>query len=297
MNNQPLVSIIALSYNHAIYLEETLDSIVNQSYKNIQLIIRDDCSSDNSVEVIKKWIKKNKVDCIFHFQEKNQGICKGLNEALKDVKGTYYQAISCDDVLLPEKTAIQVALLEQNPNLAFIHSNGNSIDENSTIVERLNQKVVREDGVTEDFFKDLLFYNGVLAPSVLVRKSMLPEAPVYDESLSFEDWDLWLNLSLKHDVYYLNEPLVQYRVLSTSMMRSAEIRKRIEKDSIKVLKQYLGHRLDCDAIIEKTIFDIRERHDLYEYSLKALLMKKTSFLKFKQKLRLRTRIKNYLNKK
>ena len=58
MYNKPLVSIIALCYNHASYLEETLDSIIEQTYPNIQLIILDDCSSDNSVELINAWIKK-----------------------------------------------------------------------------------------------------------------------------------------------------------------------------------------------------------------------------------------------
>ena len=79
----PLVSIVALCYNHESYLKETLDSILNQTYKNIQLIIIDDCSKDNSISLIKNWIHKNKVECVFIAHKENRGVCKSLMNLYK----------------------------------------------------------------------------------------------------------------------------------------------------------------------------------------------------------------------
>ena len=88
-DNFPLVSIVAICYNHEKFVKETLDSILHQTYSNIQLIIIDDCSQDNSVSEIKNWIKMNSVDCVFIERTENSGLCKNLNEGIVVSKGKY----------------------------------------------------------------------------------------------------------------------------------------------------------------------------------------------------------------
>ncbi|MBL4649071.1 MAG: glycosyltransferase [Aureispira sp.] len=295
-NELPLVSIVALCYNHAKYLEEALNSIANQSYANIQLIIVDDRSSDNSVELIQNWIDKNNIDCLFLPHEKNKGLCGSLNHGLKYIKGTYYQFLACDDVMLLEKIEKQVKVLETNPNLAVVHSNGYNINEHGVIGEKLHAKPLFT-GDSKIVFKALLSENRISAPAVLIRTEMLPKAPVYDESSIFEDWALWLKLAKNYDFHYINEPLVHYRVLSTSMIRTEHIRKQVGVDAIAILEGYMGGNSEQDTIITKSIARLKEQYDLYDYTLGALLTGKTSLRKFKEALKFRTRIKNYFNKK
>ena len=103
MNNSPLVSIIACCYNHEKYVEETLGSIKSQTHGNIELIIIDDFSTDQSVKKISNWIEKNKYSCTFIKNTENLGVVKTLNKALKKCNGKYFSIIACDDIFLKKK--------------------------------------------------------------------------------------------------------------------------------------------------------------------------------------------------
>ncbi len=130
----PLVSIIAVCYNHEKYVEQTLNSIANQRYENIQLIIVDACSSDDSLKIIEKWIENSGFYCSFIKQSVRTNMCKNLNEALKHATGKYYQVISCDDYFLPNKTKLQVDIFERLSNdYGLIYSDVNICDENGKI--------------------------------------------------------------------------------------------------------------------------------------------------------------------
>ena len=83
----PLVSMIVICYNQARFVVETLESVKAQSYKNTELIIVDDCSTDDSVAVIERWLRENGIQCTFIRHEKNQGVCKALNDALAVASG------------------------------------------------------------------------------------------------------------------------------------------------------------------------------------------------------------------
>lgn len=103
----PLITIIVASYNSKDYILETLESCINQQYQNIEIIIVDDCSSDNSVDIIKQWCKEKKnttpeIRCVLVENEKNKGIPSNLNNALPFIKGEWIKCIGSDDILLPE---------------------------------------------------------------------------------------------------------------------------------------------------------------------------------------------------
>src|ERR1035437_9840246 len=99
----PLVSMIVLSYNQCRYVLETLESVKAQTYNATQLIIVDDCSSDDSVATIEHWLQENRIHCAFIRHKENQGICKSLNDALAVANGKYISMIAADDVWLPDK--------------------------------------------------------------------------------------------------------------------------------------------------------------------------------------------------
>src|SRR6202022_442605 len=98
---QPLVSTIVLSYNHSRYVLETLESVRAQTYKTTQLIIVDDCSTDNSLLIFEHWLRENNLTCTFIRHKENLGICKSLNEALVVSTGKYVSTIASDDLWLP----------------------------------------------------------------------------------------------------------------------------------------------------------------------------------------------------
>lgn len=219
----PLVTIIALCYNQKHFLDETLDSILKQNYPHIQLIIIDDQSSDGSVKKIKDWINLNNVNCNFIQHQKNLGICASLNEALTLCKGKYYQVIACDDVIFPDKIERQVEMLEgAKKNVAMVYSDASFIDENSNdlygwfIQRNWNFFTVPKGNI----FQALLDKNFIPAVGVLIRTNIVKKLGGYDESLKFEDYDLWLRISKDYEILFDNKPSAKYRIHSMNMHKS-----------------------------------------------------------------------------
>src|SRR5688572_24620643 len=117
----PLVTVVTLVYNTGKILNDTFNSVKIQSYKNIEHIIIDDCSTDNSVELVTKWISENNHKCKFIKNTINKGISGTINEAIKVATGKYFCVIG-DDIMLPHKIAKDVSILEAKPIAAFCYS-------------------------------------------------------------------------------------------------------------------------------------------------------------------------------
>lgn len=213
-NDFPLVSIAAVCYNHQKFLAETLNSIRDQTYPNLEVIILDDCSTDNSVEKIRQWLKANDLNWRFVAHTENRGLCKTLNKALSLLNGEFYQMISCDDVLYPDKIDKQVKLFNSLPkkvsvvcgDIELIDTEGNTLDFDHT---KFNEDKV--------MYNDLLKECVIRAPSVLIRKSIFDIVGNYDENLYFEDWDLWLRISKVSEIIKDNRVNVKYRRMNGSM--------------------------------------------------------------------------------
>ncbi len=258
----PLVSILAICYNHEEYVKETLDSILHQTYSNIQLIIIDDCSQDNSVAEINNWIKENKVDCIFIERTENLGLCKNLNEGFEICKGDYYQSIACDDVLELEKIEKQVAFFENQPdNVMVVCSNFSSIDKNGTII---SDSYFKDDFIfPKDVFSALLSkYMGyqiiVHSPTVLVRKKVFELVGMYDESLKQEDFYMWLLVSSKFPIGYINEVLAKYRVLDTSLSKQFKFGGPFFYERAKVLAKFYDRQGEqLDAVLKNQVKQVK----------------------------------------
>lgn len=219
----PLVSIVAVCYNHEVYVQETLDSILHQTYKNIQLIIIDDCSHDNSRLKIEEWIAINNVDCKFVRQDVNKGLCANLNEGLLLSKGVYYQSIACDDIMLAHKIERQVAYLQNAPlSLQMVCSNFEIIDAESACIS--NSYFNQDFEFPGNVFKALLIgdnnYNILIhSPTVLLRKSVFDAVGPYKEELKQEDFYMWLMISANFLIGFINKVLVKYRVLDNSLSK------------------------------------------------------------------------------
>ncbi|MBT2621805.1 MULTISPECIES: glycosyltransferase family 2 protein [Chryseobacterium] len=210
MVNNPLVTVIIVSYNHSGYIKECLDSIKNQTYENIQLIVGDDASPDNSVEVFENWINDNKYTAEKNFHSKNTGLAEMLNECIKFAKGKYIKLIAADDYLHPEFLEKCVKTLEnKDDKFAVVFSSAYIVEEDKNLVEYYGNF---------DFYRDEYQFrklektrNFVPAVSALIKTKALLETGSYNKDILLEDYDKWLQINEKHFFAFIPEHLAYYR--------------------------------------------------------------------------------------
>ncbi len=218
----PLVTVIALCYNHARFLETCLDSIRHQTYSNCQLIITDDYSTDGSRNLIKAWIARHNIDCLFLPNPRNYGICWTLNKALSRATGTYVAMVATDDLWDVEKIKQQVQVFETlSERVAVLYSDAYQIDENGSA---LADRFLVAHGIhvppRGDIFHRLVIRNFIPAMTTMIRRKVLEVVGPYDEQLVFEDWDMWLRIAERQDFAFSDHVTASYRVVSTSLTRT-----------------------------------------------------------------------------
>lgn len=191
-----LASIVIPSYNKARFIAKTLDSLAAQTHPDIEIVIVDDGSSDNSVSIIEDWLKNSPHHWSFLVHEKNQGVCRTLNDGLALARGEFVSALAADDQYLPHKTSKHVEMLQKDPEASFVYGDARLVDEaGATLAESLIASVY--GGYTDSglVFDSLLNTNFIPAVTVTMRRSALDQVGAYDESLPYEDYDMWLRLS------------------------------------------------------------------------------------------------------
>lgn len=222
MSNRPLVTVICLCYNHQKYVVESLNSVLNQTYSNIELIIADDCSIDNSKKTIETWLKENH-EISFISNEINLGNTKTFNKAFRLAKGEYIIDLAADDVLLPDSIEKQVGsfLNSKNKNIAIVYGNAELIsDDNHHIgyyyeIDSSMKTIIKP--AFGDIYLDILRQSSKLCSvSAMIKRNVLEELKGYDENLAYEDLDLWIRVSRNYNFEYVDAILVQKRELESS---------------------------------------------------------------------------------
>ncbi len=238
----PLVSIGAVCYNQARFVVETLESIRKQTYPNIQLIIIDDCSTDNSVEVIQNWIDEHHVDCEFVKHEVNLGVTKTCNDGLRRVKGKYYQLIACDDIMMPEKIEKQVEILNtSSDDVAMVFSDAELLVQDGLCYGKTFIQLFRQfkDTPSGWIFGELLEGNYIPAPSVLIKSEVIRQIGNYDEKIGYEDYDMWLRISAQYRIIFDSYISCKYRIHESNMSKKAEL----IKDSYWIFKKHNNNKV------------------------------------------------------
>lgn len=212
MSNK-LVSVILPVFNAGRYLEETLNSLIIQSYENIEIIIVDDGSSDNSREIISKFSSID--ERISFFSRENRGLIYTLNELLKLAKGEFIARADADDIYHIDRIKEQVKFLESNPHVAVVGTSYNIIDADGKFVTR------RRQICHSDLLKIGLLFGSVLAhPSVMFNRFVCNNNLFYSSNYTHaEDYELWVRLTyeLKLTVSNLDKCLMSYRIHSDSV--------------------------------------------------------------------------------
>jgi len=244
----PKVSIGIPSYNHEKYISETIESILNQTFQDFEIIITDDGSSDNSLDVIKS-ISDPRIK-LFVFDE-NQGACKAVNNCIKNSRGEYFAYVSSDDVWDKDKLEKQVKFLDENPHFPAVFTKVNIIDEDGKEFIDKNHfyfSVFEQKNRSRSRWLNHFFYKGncICHPSILIRKDVYNEIGFYNELMAnLPDFDMWVRLSLMYDFHIIDEKLTKFRVRKDEKNASGDkitthIRVRFERLHI------LDHYLDID---------------------------------------------------
>lgn len=218
----PLVTVCTLSYNNGRYVLDGLDSVRAQTHTNIQHLIADDCSIDNSVALIEDWIKRHRYKCTFIKRSVNIGVCKGLNKFLQLAEGKYVAFVS-DDLWLPTHLFGAISILEeQSKEVGAIYSDCYQSDAQGNLApELLIAHNHRFSEMPQGYIGERLWEgNFIPALSVVVRRECFNKVGGFDENLVYEDWDMWLRLSQFYQFIYSPIPRAIYRIIPTSMMQS-----------------------------------------------------------------------------
>ena len=206
----PLVTVILPSYNHEIYVGIAMQSVLDQSFRNYEFLISDDCSLDHTVDEIKKF-HDDRIK--LHVFQENQGATINHKYLIDRAQGTYVALINSDDVWLPGRLEKEIAYMESHPECGacfswaeFIDEDGNHLDEKNNVFEQPNR--------TQAEWYAHLFRNGncLCHPSVLIRTEIYRKYGAYNLSLrQLPDFDMWVRLIKHYNIYVFQEPLVQHR--------------------------------------------------------------------------------------
>jgi glycosyltransferase involved in cell wall biosynthesis len=274
MSDQPLVSIVAVCYNHAQFVVETLDSIKAQNYPHIELLIMDDCSTDDSVAVIKEWIKHNNYDCTFIAHEENQGLCKTLNESLSILKGKYFQLVACDDTLLKTKIATQVALFDTlTLDYGLIYSDVGIMNNDSVHLEKTFYQESGYQPKTGEVYLEQVKTQFIKFMSCLCVSDYIRNVGGFDENLVFEDVDFFLRFAKEYKFQYMEGITGYWRKHDdnmTNVLYTSSV--HLETRLVAYLK-HVGLNNEIDAILKPKII-----------KLIKLLFKQKVFIEFDNRI-------------
>jgi len=210
MLSLPLVSVAIITYNQKPFLKEAIDSVLEQDYPNIEIVVADDCSSDGTQEMLKEYDRQFPGKFILRLGSTNRGITKNSNEAHFACNGKYIAWLGGDDLMLPGKISKQVAFLENNPGYHIVYHNLEVFDSDTgRVIKLYNLEADKREGTVEILIRYGTF-NG--ACSNMVRKEKTPPYG-FDEELSVaSDWFYWIEI-LKDGgkIGYIDEVLGKYR--------------------------------------------------------------------------------------
>ena len=203
----PSISIVITSYNHKDYLQEAIESVINQTVKPFEILVADDGSTDGSVELIENYSKTH-ADWIIPVIHENMGISRNRNSALERVRGEFVGVLDGDDVFARTKIEKQSQALQNDPGLGVVYSNFSRFRDDGTI---LNQRY-KEQQPSGDIFFHVANLNFGIMRTMIARTSAVREAGLMDPQLPKFD-GLWLSIQLasRYRFGYIDEILVRKR--------------------------------------------------------------------------------------
>lgn len=223
----PKVSVIMPAYNAENYIAEAIDSILAQTFRDFELIVLDDCSTDNTSRIILNYEDSR---LIYLKNEKNMGVAATLNRGLETARGMYIARMDADDIAMPDRLARQVAVMDEKGNIIACGSNAilfGEVPEGSKTDMPLEDKEIR---------LRMAISNPFVHPTMMLRKEAVGETR-YDSSFDGrEDYRMWMVLSQKGQMMNLPETLLRYRIHKGQVTQSVDVTK--EQKHYRLKKMY-----------------------------------------------------------
>lgn len=251
----PKISVIIPSYNHANFVGEAIESVLNQTFEDFELIIIDDFSKDDSIEKILEY-KDSRIK--FYKNDENMGATYSVNKIINIALGNYIALLNSDDVWELDKLKKQVFILDNNKDIGAVFSNVKFINEKGEIL-----------GKDDYFWNDIFFQanrnqgkwlrrfffelNCLCHPSVLIRKEVYNKTNLYNYALlQLCDFEMWINIVKFTQIYVLDEKLVKFRIFSNNLNASADtpINRIRNKNELYLIMQDFFNNVSSDIFIE-----------------------------------------------
>jgi alpha-1,3-rhamnosyltransferase len=234
--NNPLVSILLPSYNHEKFIEEAILSIMNQTYKNIELIVIDDGSSDNSPEIIEKLQKEYD---FFYEKQSNQGLIKTLEKLLLKANGEYISLFSSDDVYTDTKIEKLIEYLLKNKEYDLVYSKIKIIDQNSNCIKEVSENY-KKGFIFNDLLCGNFFINGL---GVLIKTDIYIKYKRKDSYI--DDLQLWLQVAKDHNIGFVDEYLTYYRIHNNHLSSNLF---KMQRSEFEILSRYKNENIYFTAL-------------------------------------------------
>lgn len=281
MQHKPLVTVICLCYNHEQFVVESLNSVMNQDYPFIELIVVDDCSTDQSKEIILKWCNDHP-NVQFFASTNNLGSTKAFNKGLSAAKGDFIIDLACDDVLLPKCVSLQIKAFEESSfkNLGIVYGNAELITETCEHSSYYfpvdwDKKTIEERKTGDIYLSVISGGNSICSVSSMVKKTVFDDLKGYDENLAYEDLDLWIRASRKYEVDYIDEILMQKRISGSSLgthfyLKNDSRSKKINYSTYLIIKKAIRlnrTKIEHKAILKRMHFEMILAYKTSNYKL------------------------------
>lgn len=288
MEKNPLVSIVIITYNSSQYVLDTLESAKNQSYHNIELIVTDDCSTDDTVGICRDWLDKNSS----HFIQteiitslRNTGISANCNRGYRRAHGEWIKGLAADDILMPDAISNYVKFVNENIDAQIVFAQAiyfreeRGITQYDSIIPK-QEDIGIYDKLPQEQFKELLKNNIVVAPTGFIKTNLF-EKYEFDERYKYlDDYPMWLRLTFNGvKLYFMKSITVQYRLSETSVSRGEK----------KLFPQKLYESLTIFYYLEKQCYLRNYAPELIDNNMKDLLLYNMSNLFFHNKSNVLTR--------
>lgn len=303
MEKQKKVSILIPAYNHEEFVADCIESVLAQDYKNIEVLICDDKSSDKTYEIIRTYEKKLKErfqTVIIEQNKRNLGISANCNLIWKRATGDYYKFIASDDMLVKDAISRFVSFFEEHKDVDIVYSNIYEIDKDVKYSDikkgcLYGKMFNKQQPMGKNLTSLLLGRCFIPAVSVMISKRTRNKYGIFNENLSFEDWEYWLRVSVDGNIQYMHTPTAFYRKLRTSASNFSQSQdgcKKYEeytKDGMKILMLYKDFltRESLKKFFESRIFLAYYLHDIkYIRKLNRSMKKNNLSISYKTKVKI-----------
>ncbi len=232
-----LVSVIIPNYNHAQYISDAIQSVLNQEYRQFEIIVVDDGSTDNSREVVAQFGDKVK-----YIWQENQGLSAARNTGIAVANGEYIGLLDADDIYEPDFMSVLVSLMAEHPDVDGVHCGYRFVDHQNNPLPQIEARTIPEG----QLYQQLLNSNFLVPESILVRKHCYSKVGPFDISLSAcEDWDMWLRMSSRFNIVGTTRILTRHRILPGSMSADPQ---RMLDNRLAVLNKHFGRASDKNNV-------------------------------------------------